>query len=81
MNVNGYEIKPGANLKGANLEDADLRSANLKGANLTGTILEKKIEFMIEALKEWLPDEHDMIVEERDLGWNDAIKNIKENLK
>ena len=36
---------------------------------------------MIEALKEWLPDEHNMIVEERDLGWNDAIKNIKGNLK
>ena len=36
---------------------------------------------MIEALKEWLPDEHNMIVEERDLGWNDAIKNIKGKLK
>jgi hypothetical protein len=44
MNVNGYEIKPlanlegaylrGADLKGADLVDADLRGANLKGANL-----------------------------------------------
>ena len=39
MQVNGYEIKPGAdlrcaNLKGANLNGADLRCANLWGANL-----------------------------------------------
>ena len=46
-----------------------------------GKIDPRNIEFMIEALKEWLPDEHNMIVEERDLGWNDAIKNIKRNLK
>ena len=46
-----------------------------------GKIDPRNIEFMIEALKEWLPDEHNMIVEERDLGWNDAIKNIKGNLK
>jgi len=37
--INGYEIKPGANLsdadlRGANLSDADLRGANLTGANL-----------------------------------------------
>ena len=36
---------------------------------------------MIEALKEWLPNEHYYIVEERDLGWNDAIKTIKRKLK
>ena len=36
---------------------------------------------MIELLKEWLPDEHDVIVEERDLGWNDALKTIKEKLR
>ena len=39
MNVNGYEIGPGANLEGANLtytnlEGANLTHANLKGANL-----------------------------------------------
>ena len=37
--VNGYEIKPdadlqGADLRGADLQDADLRDANLRGANL-----------------------------------------------
>ena len=36
---------------------------------------------MIELLKEWLPDEHDVIVEERDLGWNDALKTIKGTLR
>ena len=36
---------------------------------------------MIELLKEWLPDEHDVIVEDRDLGWNDALKTIKEKLR
>ena len=55
MKVNGYEIKPGANLSyavllGANLESAnlesanlsyaDLRFANLQGANLLGANLE-----------------------------------------
>ena len=49
MNVNGYEIKPfanlrNANLSGANLVGADLRGANLQGADVTGTILEKKEE-------------------------------------
>ena len=39
MNVNGYEIKPGANLKGANLEGANLKGANLVGANLVGADL------------------------------------------
>ncbi len=37
MIVNGYEIKPGADLSGADLSGADLRGANLKG-----TILEDK---------------------------------------
>ena len=42
--VNGYEIKPGANLagadlKGANLRGADLQNANLKGADLSGADL------------------------------------------
>ena len=40
MSINGYEIKPFANLKGANLRYANLRYANLKGANLIGAILE-----------------------------------------
>jgi len=45
MKVNGYEIKPGANLesanlRGANLESANLESANLLGANLFGANLE-----------------------------------------
>jgi len=45
MNVNGYEIKPDANLEGANLKydnlvNADLKYANLEGANLEGANLE-----------------------------------------
>jgi uncharacterized protein YjbI with pentapeptide repeats len=44
MEVKGYKIEPGANLRGANLEkanliDADLRYANLSGANLSGANL------------------------------------------
>ncbi|CAB4124779.1 Pentapeptide repeat [uncultured Caudovirales phage] len=34
MIVNGYEIKPYANLRGANLSGADLNDADLYGANL-----------------------------------------------
>ena len=54
MNVNGYEIKPGAILAGANLAGANLAGANLTGADIRymiregakveGTILEKKKE-------------------------------------
>ena len=33
--VDGYTIKPGANLEGANLKGANLKGANLEGANLT----------------------------------------------
>ena len=54
MKVNGYEIKPSADLYGANLSGADLsdaklegtnlRGAKLGGANVTGTILEGKEE-------------------------------------
>ena len=40
--VNGYEIKPSANLGGAYLYGADLKGAYLEDANLKGTILEKK---------------------------------------
>jgi uncharacterized protein YjbI with pentapeptide repeats len=39
MKINGYEIKPGANLVGADLRGADLRYANLDGANLEGADL------------------------------------------
>ncbi len=39
MNVNGYEIKPGADLRCADLRCADLEGADLKGANLRGAIL------------------------------------------
>jgi hypothetical protein len=35
VKVNGYEIKPGANLRGANLRDANLSYANLRDANLS----------------------------------------------
>ena len=51
MNINGYEIKPYADLKGADLryvdlegadlKGADLEGADLAGADLEGTILEK----------------------------------------
>ena len=37
--VNGYEIKPSANLIGANLEGANLRCANLRCAKLEGVQL------------------------------------------
>ncbi len=36
MKVNGYDIKPGANLKGANLIGANLDGANFEGADLEG---------------------------------------------
>jgi hypothetical protein len=39
MKINGYEIKPGANLVGANLRGADLKNVNLCGANLWGADL------------------------------------------
>ena len=39
MIVNGYEIKPKANLSGADLRGADLRGANLHRANLSGADL------------------------------------------
>lgn len=47
----------------------------------SGKIDPRNIDFMIDTLKEWFPDEHSVIVEERDLGWNDAIKHLKRNLK
>ncbi len=40
MEVNGYEIKPGAYLKGAYLKGAYLFKANLTRANLEGANLE-----------------------------------------
>jgi uncharacterized protein YjbI with pentapeptide repeats len=39
MNVNGYEIKPGADLRYANLEGANLEGACLLDANLKGACL------------------------------------------
>ena len=37
--VNGFTIRPGANLTGANLANANLQGANLQGANLQGAYL------------------------------------------
>ena len=83
MNINGYEIKPGANLKnanlkdaylvGANLENANLEGANLKGASLVGaylvgTILEKKEEPQ---------DDKDLKIK----ALEEELKNIKATLK
>jgi len=39
MIINGYEIKPYANLRNANLRNANLRNADLRGANLRGAYL------------------------------------------
>ena len=39
MIINGYEIKPGADLRGANLSGADLRGANLFWADLRGATI------------------------------------------
>lgn len=39
MKLNGYEIKPGADLTYADLRDADLRDADLTRANLRGADL------------------------------------------
>jgi len=39
MQINGYKIKPEANLFGANLRGANLFGANLRGANLCDAIL------------------------------------------
>ena len=36
LTVNGYVIKPGADLSNADLRGADLRGADLSGANLSG---------------------------------------------
>ena len=40
VEVNGYEIGPGANLKRANFRGADLSGADLRGANLRAVDLE-----------------------------------------
>ena len=39
VEVNGYTIKPGANLEGADLAGALLRDSNFSGANLSGADL------------------------------------------
>ena len=41
MNVNGYEIKPGASLSGADLSRASLYGADLSRANLSGANLSR----------------------------------------
>lgn len=41
MQVNGYEIEPGAHLHNANLNNADLSNANLSGADLMHANLRK----------------------------------------
>ena len=56
MEVNGYTIKPGADLRGADLRRADLRradlcyadlsSANLSGANLRGAYCRNVIGYL-----------------------------------
>ena len=76
MNINGYEIKPFANLKGAdlwgaNLRDANLKGANLVGANVTGTILEKK---------EVLQDDKDLKIKELEEE-NEKLKSTLKSLK
>ena len=42
---------------------------------------EDQKDWICDIVEKWLPDEHNMIVEERDLGWNDAIETIKDKLK
>ncbi len=39
MQINGYEIKPSANLRGANLHGSDLRGATLCDAKISGATL------------------------------------------
>ncbi len=71
MNVNGYEIKPladlwgadlrgavltEANLRGANLWGADLRGASLTGANLTGAYLRGTVLTAANLQETKLPD-------------------------
>ena len=40
MEVNGYEIEPGADLTGANLKEVNLSGVDFSGADLTGADLE-----------------------------------------
>ena len=39
VEVNGYTIEPGANLRGVDLRKANLYEANLNGSNLGGALL------------------------------------------
>jgi len=41
MEINGYTIERGADLRGADLSRANLRGANLSGANLSGADLRR----------------------------------------
>ena len=70
MKINGYEIKPfadlvNANLMNANLDGANLRVANLDDADVTGTILEKK------------KDDKDLKIKELE----EELKKYKDTLK
>jgi len=44
--INGYEIKPKADLQGADLQGADLQGADLQGANLQDADLQDAIIFI-----------------------------------
>jgi len=77
MKVNGYEIKPEANLEWADLRWADLRWANLRGPNLRGANLQeadlrwaKGISESISAQLQVLPDEGDVV------GWKKCKQGV-----
>jgi uncharacterized protein YjbI with pentapeptide repeats len=88
MKMNGYEIKPGADLRGAdlmdaNLEGADLRGADLRGAdlrraNLNGAILNgADLTGTILEKKEEPQDDKDLRIKELE----EELKSIKATLK
>ena len=51
MKINGYEIRPKANLQGADLQGADLWEANLQGADLSGTKIFSATKWMVDNFK------------------------------
>ena len=93
MNINGYKIKPGADLKGAdlngadlrcvdlngaNLEDANLEGANLKGANLRDADLEgANVKGTILDEKEKSQDDKDLKIQQLE----GELKKYKDTLK
>jgi hypothetical protein len=147
MKINGYEIKPGANLEGANItgtilekkeDDKDLEEKKLlkecrqtgrtnattekvlktvfsqmKETDISKVLIEgdtatimgvkyKRVEEpkpqklfdvirnlgysvdmcyeILDAVKQYLPDEHYSDGEDYDLGWNDVLRKIKDGL-